>query len=157
MALYGIFHGVFRKVEGFAIAVVLAVGMGCAVGSCGQDDGSGVAEVFVPAPPDYSDDGMWVQSLNDGDGSGADVFYIPSTWEYDWTTSDGRVSHHADPSNPQHRADMATEMLGVLICIYRNMTAGICQFNARYSARAFSAAERPMTEMNCHNGSSTCI
>ena len=70
-------------------------------------------EVFVPASVNYSDDLMWNIALNDTDGSGADVFYIPSTWEYDWYTADGRISHHADPSREDHRADMRIEIDGV--------------------------------------------
>ncbi|MBD5356829.1 MAG: DUF3089 domain-containing protein [Bacteroides sp.] len=66
--------------------------------------------VFVPAMPDYSDVGMWTIARNDTDNNGADVFYIPSTWEYDWYTSDGRISHHADPSRADHRADMGIEI-----------------------------------------------
>ena len=69
--------------------------------------------VYVPSPPDYSDPQMWRISLNDSDGLGADVFYIPSTWEFDWTTEDGAVCHFADPSRTDHRADMAIEMDGV--------------------------------------------
>ena len=69
--------------------------------------------VFVPAPPDYSDPQMWRVVLNDSDRTGADVFYIPSTWEFDWTTPDGAVCHYADPSRADHRADMAIEMDGV--------------------------------------------
>lgn len=66
--------------------------------------------VFVPSAPDYSDETMWTVVKNDLDGSGADVFYIPSTWEYDWYTADNRVSHHADPYRPDHRANMSIEI-----------------------------------------------
>ena len=52
---------------------------------------------------------MWHIALNDT-GTGADVFYIVSTWEYDWYTDEGIVSHHADPSKPEHRADMDIEI-----------------------------------------------
>jgi hypothetical protein len=52
---------------------------------------------------------MWHIELNDV-GDGADVFYIPSTWEFDWQTADGVVSHYADTANPQHLADMNIEM-----------------------------------------------
>ncbi len=68
--------------------------------------------VYVPPMADYSDMSMWHIAVDDS-SSGADVFYIPSTWEYDWTTADGRVSHWADPSNPKHRADVENEMAGV--------------------------------------------
>lgn len=69
--------------------------------------------VYVPVAPDYSDELMWNIALNDLDGRGADVFYIPSTWEYDWYTDEGRVSHYADPSRQSHREDMAIEINGV--------------------------------------------
>lgn len=39
---------------------------------------------YVPAAPEYEDSEMWVSYLNDADGTGADVFYVPSTWEFDW-------------------------------------------------------------------------
>jgi uncharacterized protein YqkB len=52
---------------------------------------------------------MWHISRNDT-GNGADVFYIASTWEYDWYTTDSIVSHYADTSNPKHIANMDIEM-----------------------------------------------
>ncbi len=70
-------------------------------------------QVYVPVKPDYNNPLMWNIILNDSTGEGADVFYIPSTWEYDWTTTDGRICHYADPSREDHRADMAIEMTGV--------------------------------------------
>mgnify|MGYP000005592949 FL=1 len=72
--------------------------------------GCGNSQAYVPSAPDYNDDEMWVRRLNDHSGQGADVFYIPSTWEFDWKTPDGAVSHFADVHNPRHRADMATEI-----------------------------------------------
>lgn len=69
--------------------------------------------VYVPIAPDYADPLMWHIIKNDSDGSGADVFYIPSTWEYDWTTPDGAICHYADPSRADHRADMSIEIEGV--------------------------------------------
>ena len=50
---------------------------------------------------------MWVTADGDTDGTGADVFYVVSTWEDDWTTEDGRICHYADVWNPEHRAHMA--------------------------------------------------
>lgn len=67
-------------------------------------------KVFVPVMPDYADSEMWTIFRNDADNDGADVFYIPSTWEYDWYTADGRISHYADPSRADHRADMGIEI-----------------------------------------------
>lgn len=69
--------------------------------------------VFVPASPDYADISMWHIIKNDSDGMTADVFYIPSTWEFDWTTPDGAICHYADPSREDHRADMSIEIEGV--------------------------------------------
>lgn len=74
----------------------------------------GHERVYVPIPTDYNDPIMWDISYNDTAGNGADVFYIPSTWEYDWYTDDGAVCHYADPSIPEHRADMKIEMDGVM-------------------------------------------
>ncbi len=69
--------------------------------------------VYVPMAPDYTDPLMWHVIRNDSDGTGADVFYIPSTWEFDWTTTDGAICHYADPSREDHRADMSIEIEGV--------------------------------------------
>ncbi len=85
------------------------------IGACHNDnEPAGVAErVYVPVEPDYYDPLMWHVIKNDADGSGADVFYIPSTWEFDWTTPDGAICHYADPSRADHRADMSIEIEGV--------------------------------------------
>ncbi len=61
---------------------------------------------FIPNAPDYNDTTMWVTTDNDVDGMGADIFYVVSTWEEDWTTEDGRICHYADVWNPQHREHM---------------------------------------------------
>lgn len=70
-------------------------------------------QVYVPTAPDYDDPINWTVKKNDLSGEGADVFYIPSTWEYDWLTDDGMICHNADPSLPEHRADMSIEIEGV--------------------------------------------
>lgn len=82
--------------------------------SCGSAEPQAVdAGVYVPAAPSYSDASMWHMTTA-AQPSGVDVFYVPSTWEFDWTTPDGFVSHWADPAgNPQHRADVETEMAAV--------------------------------------------
>lgn len=82
--------------------------------SCGSTEPqTGSAGVYVPAAPSYSDTSMW-HITTVAQPSGVDVFYVPSTWEFDWTTPDGMVSHWADPAgNPQHRADVETEMSAV--------------------------------------------
>lgn len=71
---------------------------------------AGGEKVYVPAVPDYSDAAMWTIVRNDASGAGADVFYIPSTWEYDWWTEDSLFCHYADPSRADHRADMSIEI-----------------------------------------------
>jgi len=66
-----------------------------------------VVAQYIPKAPDYDDPTMWVTADGDTDGTGADVFYVVSTWEDDWTTEDGRICHYADVWNPEHRAHMA--------------------------------------------------
>lgn len=65
---------------------------------------------FVPQAPDYRDTTMWVTADGDADGTGADVFYVVSTWEEDWTTTDGRSCHYADVWSAAHRSHMAIEI-----------------------------------------------
>ncbi|MDE6009696.1 MAG: DUF3089 domain-containing protein [Muribaculaceae bacterium] len=91
-------------------AFFLAFLPGCADSS---DPLSSEENVFVPIAPDYSSHEMWTVIRNDSAGEGADVFYIPSTWEYDWYTADNLISHYADPSRPDHRDHVRTEMDGV--------------------------------------------
>ena len=83
------------------------------VAACGSTEPADTTEnVFVPAAPDYSDAAMWHIEYNDK-GDGADVFYLPSTWEYDRTTTDGIICHYADPSITKHHDDVEIEMKGV--------------------------------------------
>lgn len=77
--------------------------------SCDADNPVTVAE-YVPPLTDYSDSGMWVTYTYDTNDTGADIFYIPSTWEYDYIAANGLPCHYADPSLSSHRADMKTEM-----------------------------------------------
>ena len=56
---------------------------------------------------------MWVTADGDTDGTGADIFYVVSTWEEDWTTEDDRICHYADVWNPTHREHMGTEINNV--------------------------------------------
>ena len=65
---------------------------------------------FIPAAPDYNDSTMWYRLDEDPDGTGADVFYVVSTWEIDWQTSDGKICHYADVYNPEHRERMSIEI-----------------------------------------------
>ena len=68
---------------------------------------------IIPKAPDYADATMWITADGDAEGTGADVFYIVSTWEEDWTDARGRVSHYADVWNPVHRERMGREISGV--------------------------------------------
>lgn len=68
--------------------------------------------VFVPEAPSYADSLMWYVDRSHPEHE-ADVFYVPSTWEYDWYTSDSMLCHYADPSQALHREHMCTEMAGV--------------------------------------------
>lgn len=65
---------------------------------------------YIPSAPDYTDSDLWYSSLDDNDNTGADIFYIVSTWEFDWYTGDGRICHYADANNQTHRDDMAKEI-----------------------------------------------
>ena len=68
-----------------------------------------IQSTYVPQAPDYNDATMWINVDGDKDGTGADVFYVVSTWEEDWLTKDGRICHYADVWNPEHREHMATK------------------------------------------------
>lgn len=92
----------------FCLTFLLCVLTGCDEANAVQP----VENVYVPEPVDYADPGMWHVELNDK-GEGADVFYIPSTWEYDWTATDGRICHYADPAIQRHHDDVEIEMKGV--------------------------------------------
>ena len=106
-----------KKIQYWMLAAILIIICGTCVITCcssSEDNPAVVAEqTFVPKAPDYSDPTMWVKEDDDAEGTGADVFYVVSTWEEDWTTADGTVSHYADVWNPSHREHMDTEMRGV--------------------------------------------
>ncbi len=74
-----------------------------------KDEKQAEAETgFIPNAPDYNNATMWMTADGDTDGMGADIFYVVSTWEEDWTTEDGRICHYADVWNAEHRKRMAT-------------------------------------------------
>ncbi len=89
---------------------VIAMGGCLAVGCNGEDINTPAEQVYVPLAPNYADAANWHIELNDSTGNGADVFYVPSTWEYDWQTADGLTSHYADPSIQKHHDDIEIEM-----------------------------------------------
>ena len=82
----------------------------CLLGACGSNNSGTLEQQYVPVEPDYKNADMWMCHLNDTNDTGADIFYIPSTWEFDWTTSNGISCHYADVSNEQHRNNMAIEI-----------------------------------------------
>lgn len=98
------------KLQVVATALLILVAFVC--GCDKVQTGSREVAVFVPPASDYNESKMWYVERND-QGGGVDVFYIPSTWEFDWKTSDSLVSHYADPSLPEHRANMEIEMAKV--------------------------------------------
>jgi hypothetical protein len=65
--------------------------------------------VVVPQAPDYTNDTMWYRVENDSTGTGADVFYIVSTWEFNWVDAQGDTCYYADVWNAKHRSDMNIE------------------------------------------------
>ena len=114
----------FAPVMGSALKNKAVIGPGIAVGLFGYAIGTymgfGLAKLllsstlnddpvlaveaeYIPKAPDYDDATMWITADGDSLGTGADIFYVVSTWEEDWTTDDGRIFHYADVWNPQHR------------------------------------------------------
>ena len=65
---------------------------------------------YIPPMPDYSNEKMWYNVLDRANADGADVFYIPSTWEFDWVTPDSITCHYADITNQKHLDNMSIEM-----------------------------------------------
>ena len=79
--------------------------------SCHNDNAASRNEqaTFIPQAPDYDDATMWVTADGDPDGTGADIFYVVSTWEEDWSQIvNGQIvkCHYADVWNPEHRGRM---------------------------------------------------
>ncbi len=91
------------------IPTVISMAVCCVVAACSLTEPHSGESVYVPVSPDYTDTTNWYIDTS-RNTSGVDVFYIPSTWEFDWTTSDGRVCHYADPSITKHRDNMEIEM-----------------------------------------------
>ena len=91
-------------------AILTLCGVICYVFCKSNNDNiqSVVAVEYIPQAPDYDDATMWVTADGDTDDTGADIFYVVSTWEEDWKTDDGRTCHYADVWNPVHRERMGT-------------------------------------------------
>jgi len=98
-----------KKLTLWMLAAILFICAATLCISCPSRN-SNSSETFIPKAPDYENATMWVTADGDTLGTGADIFYVVSTWEEDWTTTDGRVSHYADVWNPEHREHMATEI-----------------------------------------------
>ena len=80
------------------VAAIIAV-----CGACAE-------KTYIPKAPDYDNPIMWVTADGDVDSTGADIFYVVSTWEEDWRTIGGQVSHYADVWNAVHREHMSREL-----------------------------------------------
>lgn len=93
------------------LAVLCGVYVLCRGGNAPFQEAPGAE--YIPQEPDYRDSVMWILADGDTAGTGADIFYVVSTWEEDWTTADGALCHYADVWNPVHRERMSREMLRV--------------------------------------------
>ena len=99
-----------NKVFSWVFAAALIGGVTSCISCTSNKDNAPSVEAseFIPKAPDYNDETMWVTADGDTDGTGADIFYVVSTWEEDWMTEDGRICHYADVWNPEHRERMAS-------------------------------------------------
>lgn len=97
-----------NKLLSWVFAATLIGGVTLSTSCTWNTDNASSAETveFIPKAPDYNDATMWVTADGDTDGTGADIFYVVSTWEEDWKTEDGRICHYADVWNPEHRRRM---------------------------------------------------
>lgn len=71
----------------WVIALALIGGVTSCTSCTSNKDHASSVEVseYIPKAPDYNDTTMWVTADGDTDGTGADIFYVVSTWEEDWT------------------------------------------------------------------------
>ena len=80
-----------KRTRLWLIALILIICGTAAFASCTANDDNpmelAVESRYVPMAPDYSDPTMWITEDGDANGTGADVFYVVSTWEDDWPTS----------------------------------------------------------------------
>lgn len=79
-------------------------------GGCGSNHIESTQSQYIPTAPDYSNPNMWITYENNLNGEGCDIFYIVSTWEFDWETEDGTICYYADVTNKQHIDNMSTEI-----------------------------------------------
>jgi hypothetical protein len=99
-----------KSVAVMVVAAIALLWQSASFASCSAKDDHAASQyeqaTFIPRAPDYNDQTMWVAADGDTDATGADIFYVVSTWEEDWTTADGRICHYADVWNPEHRRRM---------------------------------------------------
>ena len=98
---------------GWSLVALCALMAACA----GKNDAVAGGGQYIPEEPDYGDSTFWYVREAAKPGTGADVFYLVSTWEKDWVAEDGRVCHYADVHRAEHRGRMAIEIGGVAECM----------------------------------------
>ena len=101
------------KVAVMVMASIALLWQSATFASCSTKDDNVASQhkqaTFIPTAPDYNDATMWVTADGDTDGTGADIFYVVSTWEEDWSQMvNGQIvkCHYADVWNPEHRRRM---------------------------------------------------
>ncbi len=105
-----------KRVSKTILAHIAVILIGCAVSftSCTSKSGNKAGErphtTFIPVAPDYNDSTMWYTVDGDSLSTGADIFYVVSTWEEDWENAEGDTCHYADVWNPVHRERMLREI-----------------------------------------------
>ena len=103
----------FFAVAIMVVAAIVLLGKAPLFASCTENNDNAASQyeeaTFIPQAPDYNDAKMWVTADDDTDGTGADIFYVVSTWEEDWNQIvNGQIvkCHYADVWNPEHRGRM---------------------------------------------------
>ena len=111
-ALIVLFKLIMKETLKYSFYIIITALLATTLSACNDNDKANVSDArqYYPKAPDYTDASMWFTVENDKNGDGADVFYIVSTWEKDWTTTDGRICHYADVYNESHRTDMDKEI-----------------------------------------------
>ena len=100
---------IMTALMGFLLIAVIQATESC-VSHKHTPAGREMQQTYIPQPPDYNDPLMWVTADGDSAGTGADVFYVVSTWEEDWCAADGSICHYADVWRQAHRDRMAVEI-----------------------------------------------
>ena len=80
----------WAKAKIFAVAIMVVAAIillwqSASFALCTANDDHAVGQyeqsTFIPQAPDYNDAAMWITADGDTDGTGADIFYVVSTWE----------------------------------------------------------------------------